>query len=121
MQNNKLERYSAKLLFQFRIVIDNESNKKRTCEERIIVIQEQSAKDALKMARERGKDAEYSYLNDDGNNVYFEFVGVMDLMHLGIESDNDEVWYEIKKYLMPMERKQKMIPPEGSLSAFKNE
>jgi len=33
--------------------------------------------------------------------ILYEFIGIQDLMHLGIgiECEYDEVWYEIKNYL----------------------
>lgn len=116
--NNK---YAAKLLFQYRVVIDGDSNKKRTSEELIVTLSEKSAKAALQKAKTRGKGAQHNYINDDGNSVYFEFVGVVELLHLGIECEDDEVWYEIKDYLTPMECKDKFIPPENTLSAIKYE
>jgi len=116
-----VKRYAAKLLFQFRVVIDGVSNKRRTCEERIILFEALSAKLALEAAKKRGKSEEHNFENNDGNVVYFEFIGVRDLMELGIESDKDEVWYEIKEHLLPMERKTKLLPPEKQLSAIKNE
>jgi len=115
------KKYAAKLLFQFRVVINDDSNKKRTSEERIVIINENSAKSALKKAKLRGIEAQNDYINDDGNPVYYEFVGVVDLLHLGIECEEDEVWYEIKDYLTPMERKDQFIPSETELSAIKIE
>jgi hypothetical protein len=45
----------------------------------------------------------------------------MDLLGLGPECEENEVWYEIKEYLNPMERKSKLLPPEKRLSAIANE
>lgn len=121
MNKTKINKYAAKLLFQFRVVVDGESNKRRTCEERIILLDAASGKDALRMAKLAGKNEEHSYKNDEGNPVYFEFVGVKDLLDLGPECRENEVWYEIKSYLNPMERKSKLLIPEKELSAIKNE
>ena len=49
--------------------------------------------------------------------VYFEFIGVMDLLHLGPECDDDQVWYDIHERLLPMERKLEVIPAESDLLA----
>jgi len=51
--------------------------------------------------------------------VYIELVGIMDMMHLGVETTKEEVWYEIKEYLTPKERKKKLIPKEKDLHAFR--
>jgi hypothetical protein len=115
-----MNRYGAKLLFQFRVTIDGKSGKRRTCEERTLAITAATAKQALSRAKQRGKEGEYAYENDDGNPVFFEFVGVMDLLHLGIECQEDEVWYEIVERVLPNERRRNFIPPESELSAFKS-
>lgn len=36
----------------------------------------------------------------------------MDLVRLDTLCESDEVWYEIKKYMMPMERKATLIPSD---------
>lgn len=117
----QLKRYAAKLLFQFRVSIEGVSNIRRTVEEKIVLVSAPSAKTALNKIKKKAKQDEYDYLNDDGNPVYFEFVGVIDMQHLGIECSEDEVWYDVKDMLSPMERKDKLIPAEYSLSAIKLE
>jgi hypothetical protein len=116
-----MNRYAAKLLFQFRVVVGGENGKHRICEELILAIQASSAKQALSQAKKRGKESEYDYKNDDGNPVHFEFVGVMDLLHLGTECQADEVWYDIVERVLPKERRWRFIPPESELHAFRNE
>lgn len=116
--SKRFERYSAKLLFQFRVITNGTSNKRRTCEERIILLKCGSAKDALHEAKKFGRNAQYFYKNDAGGTIHFEFVGVLDLQHLGIECEENEVWYDITEALTPMERRDKLIPPEGKLSAI---
>jgi hypothetical protein len=115
-----VHRFSAKLLFQFRVDINGDPGKRRLCEERIVVFQAKNAHIALKMSQRRGKHAEYSYSNDDGNTVYFEFIGIMDLLELGIECDDDEVWYDIRERMLPMESREKLIPPAAELNAIRN-
>lgn len=110
-----MDRYSAKLLFQYRVDINGDSGKRRLCEERIVVFQAKNPRAALKESKRRGKVAEHSYINDKGNTVYFEFVGIMALLHLGIECDADEVWYEIRERMLPMENREKLIPPDSEL------
>lgn len=115
------KRYAAKLFFQFRVVVNGESSKFRTVEERIVLIKSDSAKSALNKVKRSAKRKEFSYRNNDGNMVFYEFIGVIDLMQLGIECERNEVWYEIKTKLKPMENKKKLIPEEHELSAIKLE
>ncbi len=113
--------YSAKLLFQFRVVVGGSSGKRRTCEERIIQVRADSGRQALASARRKGRAGQFSYLNSDGNRVYLEFVGVMELLDIGPECQQGEVWYEIKERLLPMERQEALIPPAEELCAIRNE
>jgi hypothetical protein len=110
--------YAAKLLFQFRVTIDGDCGKRRTCEERITLIKARSAKQALSKAKRSGIKDQFDYKNSDGNPVHFEFVGVMELLHLGLECDPDTVWYDIVDRLLPFERRKKIIPPESKLNAI---
>jgi len=113
--------YAAKLLFQFRVTrSDGQSNVMRTCEERIVLVLAPTARKALALAKRRGKAAQHRYKNDSGSDVHFEFVGVMDLLHLGIECGDDEVWYDITQRKLPMERAAAILPPESELSAIRN-
>ena len=105
-----MTRYSVKLLFQFRVSIINCDSKFRTCEEKIILFFIKNKKDIIKIANKRGYEEEFDYVNDDGNKVFYEFIGIVDICHLGIESNDDEVWYDIKTLLTPMERKEKILP-----------
>ena len=109
------KRYAAKLLFQFHV---GDDSKMRICEERTILLQTRSASEALRQAKRKGRQSQHQYRNDEGGKVRFEFVGVMDLLHLGIECENDEVWYDIRTRLTPMERKEKLIPKEAELNAI---
>ena len=110
-----MTRYAAKLLFQFRVDVDGDRGKRRLCEERIIGFNARSAREALKHAKRRGREGEHSYQNTDGNTVRFQFVGVMDLMSFGAEADSDTVWSDIRERLLPMERRQRLLPSERDL------
>lgn len=116
-----MKRYSAKLLFQFRVVANGESGKRRLCEERIILISASSAARAFEAAQRKGRSNQYHYENILGQMVYFEFIGVIDLLHLGQECEVDEVWYDIQERLLPMERKQELIPSARNLLAIREE
>lgn len=114
-------RYAAKLLFQYRVVADGSSNVMRTCEERIVLFMAPTARSALTLAKKHGKSAQHRYKNGAGGLVHFEFVGIMDLLHLGAECEEGEVWYEISQRKLPMERAGTILPKEGELSAVRHE
>ncbi len=115
-----MNRYSAKLLFQFLVTFDGDVGKRRTCEERILVLKATSAQKALATAKRKGKQCQYSIQNSDGNPLDFQFVGVMELLSLDPVCESDEVWYEITERLLPMERADRLIPSEHDLEAIKN-
>jgi hypothetical protein len=117
-----MKRYSAMLLFQYRAEFSSgKSNIMRTCEERLIVLSARNAKSALSKAKAHGNKAEFDGENEDGDPVYFEFVGVRDLLEIGAECEADEVWYDIFTRKQPSERKDKFIPQEQDLMAIKLE
>jgi hypothetical protein len=93
------------------------SSKRRICEERIVVVQCPSAGAALAKARRSGEAACHSYRNSDGNPVHFEFVGVLDLLKLGPECGANEVWYDMRQMVNPMERRREILPTEDQLLA----
>lgn len=115
------ERYAAKLLFQFRVTVNGDDGIMRTCEERIVVLRATHARDALARAKRHGRKAQHRYRNSDGNPVHFEFVGVLDLLLLGPECEEDEVWYDIVTRKLPMERAAAILPDEAALNAIRNE
>jgi len=108
-------RWAAKLLFQWRVCRARRALKRRLCEERIIVFSSRSAKDALKHAERAGKHGLFKYRTAPGEEVFFEFIGVMDLLQLGVECGPEEAWYEIVERLHPMERRRQLIPPRATL------
>ncbi len=109
--------YAAKLLFQFRVVTFGSSNRRRLCEERIVVFRAGSAKAAVAKAKSVGARAQHKYTNDSGGLVNFEFVGILDLMSLGHECEKGEVWYELRERLEPKERAKRILPAERELNA----
>jgi hypothetical protein len=113
--------YTAKLLFEWYIVVDGTAGLRRLCEERMVLIQEANAFAALREARRLGRGAQYRSKNSDGSPVHFRFVGVLDLLHLGVECSPNEVWYDIVERLRPMERRNTLLPPEEQLSAIREE
>ena len=117
-ERGNLKRFAALLLFQFRKIKDGCSNRRRVCEERIILFETNAAIKALSMAENRGRDEEFSYI-DDGVEIRFEFIGIIELVELGQSLDSDEVWWRLYEKMEPMERRDKLIPNKLELSAFK--
>lgn len=113
-----MKRYSAMLLFQYRADLGNgQSDVMRRCEERLIVLFARNAESALRKAKAHGKESEFNGRSEAGNPLLFEFIGVKDLLDL--ESlDESEVWYDIRTLKLPMERREKLIPPEEELNAI---
>ncbi len=116
-----MRRYSALLLFQYRTIVNRRSSKRRLCEERIIHFRSPTARRALATAKRRGRISQHGYRDEEGHKVYFEFIGVMELRHMGSECESDEVWYELVHRVLPKERKSRFIPAERELEAIRNE
>jgi hypothetical protein len=77
------------LLLQWRVVVDGSSGVRRLCEHRLVNLYARDDKHALSLAKARGRASQFHYRNSDGNPVHFEFVGVLDLLHLGFFSCRD--------------------------------
>lgn len=112
------KKFAALMLFQFRNVKKNKVNKKRVCEERIIIFEEDTADSAYRKALKRGKEEETEY-EDSGVKILFEFVGIMEMVELGASFEDDEVWCRLIEKIEPMENKNKLIPKKTHLLAFK--
>ncbi len=96
-------------------------SKRRVCETRIIHFRARDGRSALRHAKKRGKESEHQYRNNEGSPVFFEFVGVRDLIACDPGCEPDEVWYQIVEMVRPMERRKQLIPPESQLSAIRND
>ena len=120
---SNMKRYSAKMLFQFRADLgEGRSNVMRLCEVRIIVISAKNATSALRKAKKYGKNAEMTFEGSETSYPnYFEFVGITDLLELGIETGPEEVWYDIVTMKQPSERRDKIVPEESQLKAISSE
>lgn len=66
------------------------------------------------MAKRRGAVGEFHYPRGRAT-MFVEFVGVVDLLELGVEADPDEVWWELTKKMKPMERRRQLILPDSDL------
>lgn len=106
-------RVSAMLLFQFRIGGLNETY--RVCEKRLIVLECRTLPAGLKAAKRYGAKQQFDYLNDDGRTVLFEFIGVVDFVDLTDVCEPEEVWYDIPKLKLPMERAAELVPSDEAL------
>lgn len=115
-----MTRYAAKVMFQYRVMVDGSPGRRRVCEEQIVQIEARSARRALNAARRKARAKQHVYYNDHGHKVHFEFIGVMELLCLE-PCDKNEVWYEITERILPKERKSRWIPPEDELEAIWNE
>lgn len=110
------------MLFQFRADLGNGlSDVMRLCEERIIVILARNASSALRKVKAYGKRKEFEGKAEAGNPIYFEFVGVTDLLELGVETEPEEVWYDIITMKQPSGRRDTLIPKESKLNAIHRE
>ena len=121
LRGGTVDRYAAKLLFQFRVKTPQGSSVRRICEERIVLIQASSASEAITGAEAVGRRNVMRYENSDGNTVFFEFVGILELLRLGVECDAEEVWYDIVERVRPMERRSDLLPPVQELHAVREE
>lgn len=102
-------------------MVNGSPGKRRLCEKRIIHLRASDARAALKHAKRRGKEAEHHYRNHEGIAVFFESVGVRDLIGCDLVCEPDEVWYQTVKMVQPMERRGQLIPPESQLCAMRND
>ena len=93
-------RYAAKLLFQYRVE-GEPASRKTLCEERIICFERTSPQRALAYAKSYGKKDKIHYKNCYGQMVYFELVGVLDMLQLDLEHNPLEIWYEHKRIKEP--------------------
>jgi len=111
--------YAVCLLFQFKTELNNKVNKRRVCEERIYHINCNNAEDAYQKAINIGKNEEFYYMKDK-KKVYFEFIGIIDLIELSELEEKNVVWSRYIEKVTPMERKDKIIPPKDKLTVFKS-
>jgi len=98
-------------------MVGRKPNRRRRCEERIIVVKATSAKGALAQAKRYGAKCRHTYDNSNGDDVHFEFLGVMELLQLGLECDKEEVWWEHVHRICPSERRISLIPTDYDLLA----
>jgi len=103
-------RYGANLLFEYGV--DGQRAARPLCEKRIVVIEARSAKEAIRLARRRGRAAELSYQNADGERFRIRFLGLVDLIEL---PDPEEAYYSMFRTPRP----QKHLARDDELSVFR--
>lgn len=87
-----MNRYSAKLLFYYD---QGQAASRHYCEERLISFTASDPSAAIEYAYDRGTVAEYEFTNGEERRVRFRFKGVSDIMELGSEAEEDEMWYTV--------------------------
>ena len=109
-----MARYAAKLLFDWNPDPITGGRVMRLSEERIVVFPARSARAAVVKAKRLGREAELRY--DSGHRL--RFVGILQLMELGFESAEGEVWWELRRRRRAKERAKALLPAERDLWAF---
>lgn len=109
-----MARYAVKLLFDWNPDPVTGSRVVRLSEERIVVFTARSARAALERGKRLGRQGELRY---DGG-LRLRFVGVLQLMELGVECADGEVWWEFRRRRRAKERVRALIPAEKTLYVF---
>jgi hypothetical protein len=117
------KQYAAKILWQFRVQRGGVSKKRRVCEERTVIFRSTNAETAFRKALAFGREQELSWHveEQEGVDVFCELVGVVDLLELSDwdeREDCQEVWWELRERVEPLERKQTLIPNKKDLRAL---
>jgi hypothetical protein len=109
-----VKRYAAKLLFDWNPDPVTGSRDTRLFEERIVVFNARSARGALAAAKRLGRQSELRY--DSG--LRLRFVGLMQVMELGVECAEGEVWWEFSRRRMTIAQAKARLPADRSLYVF---
>jgi len=109
-----MARYAAKLLFEWYPDPITGNRLMRLSEERIVVFPARSPRASVERARRLGKQAELRY--DSGHRL--RFVGILQLMELGVECAPGEVWWEFRRRRRARERARTLVPAEKTLWVF---
>jgi hypothetical protein len=109
---NKKRWYAATLIVRERI---EDHDGSYTCDEQIRLIHARSAEKAYKKAYKIGKAQETVYLNNAGEMVYREFVGLQDLSLIETDlADGIKVRGRLFSHIAP----QNLVHTQEELSAF---
>jgi hypothetical protein len=113
-----MRRFAGVLFFQFRTVRDGKSNQRRICEERTVLIEAAAPKQAVQKLTSLGKLEQYDYSASSRERIFFEFIGIRELLELGGEESENEVWWRLFEAIRPNERRSRWIPKTAELRAF---
>ncbi|MEM6457364.1 MAG: hypothetical protein AAF772_19915 [Acidobacteriota bacterium] len=110
--------FGVEMLFQWRTTTpDGRSNTMRPCQTQIVHVDSRTARDAYRQALAHA-DAQTYTIDGPNKDVRFECVGIVDMIEIDpLDDDSDEVWYDVRKRLMPMERKDAILPARDRLLA----
>lgn len=108
-----MPRYAAKLLFIWDPDPVTGGKRRRLCEERIVVFQSRSARDAVRKARAMGRSAQLHY--ESGHRL--RFAGLLQCMDLEYV-DPSEVWWELQRHTNPEEWARRVLPTQARLAVF---
>ena len=119
LKEKEMKSYSCKLLFQWNPYRDGkEYRKRRVCEERIYTYVASTSDEALAKAQKIGEEGCFDHQIEDGQ-VYFQFVGIIDLIELIDNDEDSEVWYEIVERRVKDGELDHLIPQKEELALFK--
>jgi hypothetical protein len=113
------DKYAVLLLFQYRVVVNDVASRRRIVEKRPIHLNAASPAAALRQARKNARREQFDGENTDGIPDSFEFLGVLDLLQSGIESDEATVWWDVGEVVEPLERREKILPTDNDLITFR--
>jgi hypothetical protein len=104
-----MKKLALKLLYQFRVMVNNSPGTYRKCEERYVIkdIVDDDIEATLDDFFANIKSSNHSFIDTYGHKVYCEFIGVMD--YILLDEYNEEVWYDYCIKRLPMENKKKII------------
>jgi hypothetical protein len=105
-----MKRYAAKLLFQWNAMPGGRASSRRVCEETIVNFRAASPRRAVAKAKSIGRQHSFR-----SGKIRFQFIGILQLMELGLESGPDEVWWELSFRSRPLERRARILPREKDL------
>ena len=111
-KSDKKQWYAATLIIRDRV---EDHNTSYTCDEQIRLIHARSAEKAYKKAYKIGKAQETVYLNNAGEMVYREFVGLQDLSLIQTDlADGVELRSRVFAHAAP----QELVHTQDELSIF---
>lgn len=94
-----MRRFSASLVFVYSQATDGVM---RLMERRIVSVEAASAEEAYAAVMQLGKDGEVRKDRRTGTNFSLDFMGVQEMIELGLEASPHEVWHELSRVKWPL-------------------